>query len=62
MKTNTAKIQTRTQNSHAASRYGVGEAEPSFEDRNLRIQNLLGRAHKGDKAAVTILEVIFALA
>ena len=62
MKTNTAKIQTRIQNSHAASQYGVGEAEPSFEYKDFRLQALLDLAHDGDEIARTELELIWELA
>ena len=61
MKTNTAKIQNRTQNSHAASQYEVGEAEPSFEYKDSRLQTILDLAHDGDEIAVAELELYFEL-
>jgi hypothetical protein len=62
MKKNTAKIQNRNQNSHAASQDGGGEAEPSFEYKDSRLQTLLDLAHDGDEIARTELELIWELA
>ena len=62
MKTNTAKIQNRNQNSHAASQYGVGEAEPSFEYKDSRLQTLLDLARDGDEIAAAELKLIWELA
>lgn len=61
MKKNTAKIQNRNQNSHAASQYGVGEAEPSFEYKDSRLQTLLDLARDGDEIAAAELELHYAL-
>jgi len=62
MKTNTAKIQNRNQNSHAASQYGVDEAEPSFEYKDSRLQTLLDLARDGDEIAAAELKLIWELA
>jgi hypothetical protein len=61
MKKNTAKIQNRNQNSHAASQYGVGEAEPSFEYKDSRLQTLLDLAHDGDEIAQAEIETLIFL-